>query len=130
MWVCVLQTECCLTIELSGLPCFVKFSSEITHLDHCFSFHPTPSLYPPNSLFPSPVLFCLLSKKAGLPWLPTKHGITCCNKIKHITSYLDRIRQHFRKKRAQQVGKKSETICFPTVRNPTRVQNYLAVTYA
>lgn len=56
----------------------------------------SPQFFPSSHSYsspPNPFLSVSLLKRAVLPWIATKHGISSCSKPRHLTSYWDWKRQ-------------------------------------
>lgn len=83
---------------------------------------------PPHLPVPSLPLHFLKKKKAGLPWISTKHGITSYNKTRYIPSYQYWVRQPSKTKRVPRGGNSIRDIAILTIGSPARTI-YTTLTY-
>lgn len=108
---------------------FFFFKSYILHPDHRFPSilsSQSPSNFPLHQIHSSSIS---LQKRLGVTGTSNNHGISICNKKRHILSYQGWMRQLSKEKGSQKQAKELETTHAPTVRSHTRKPNYTTITY-
>lgn len=112
--------------------CFLFFS-HILHPKHSFpflTFLPLLKSVTLSSLLPQTFPHSISpQKRAGLPETSNKHGLTSYNKIRHIRSYQDWIRQPRRGKSFPKADKRGRAL-IPLLGIPQKTLSYIVITYA